>query len=115
MFAHKIFCSLDFSISNRKAAEVKKKSILRDLQTSLDEMYDSDDDRTRLQRFWSVSTQISAHVLVLAILVGLGYSIWTLLQMTATDSETGLCPFYVPVIALITMILLQTFFAWLAK
>lgn len=82
MYAHRVFCSWDYSISNKKAAEVKQSSIFNELKTTLDEIYQQEEHRTKLQQFWTVATQVSAHVLVFSILGALAYVIWSTLHVS---------------------------------
>lgn len=84
MYAHRVFCSWDYSISNRKAAEVKQCGIFNELKITLDEIYQQEEYRTKIQHFWSIATQISAHILVFCILGALSYVIWSLLHVSMT-------------------------------
>lgn len=85
MYAHRVFCSWDYGISNKKAAEVKQDSIFNELKTTLDEIYQQEEYRTRMQQFWTITTQVSAHVLVFCILAALSYVIWSLLHVRAAE------------------------------
>lgn len=81
LYAHSIFCSWDFGISSRKAAQLKHTSIYNELRELLHDMYDSFDDQTTLSRFWMIAVQITAHVLVFGMLGGLGVGLWIALQV----------------------------------
>lgn len=140
MYAHRVFCSWDYGISNKKAAEVKQDSIFNELKTTLDEIYQQEEYRTKLQQFWSITTQVSAHVLVFCILGALSYVIWSLLHVRLNNyvnhtvsafnqilsiiiqviavgqiEPSTFSALYVPIIVVLTMIGLQSIFAWLAK
>lgn len=86
MYAHRVFCSWDYGISNKKAAEVKQVGIFNELKATLDEMYQHEENRTKLQHFWSIATQVSAHFLVLCILGALAYVVWSMLHVSCNDN-----------------------------
>lgn len=81
MYAQKIFCSWDFGIANEKAATLKHNSIYIDLKEVLNDLQNSAGDKTMVQEFWTLCTQITAHVLVFSMLTGLGVGMWSLLQV----------------------------------
>lgn len=79
--AHKLFCSWDYGISNKKAAQMKQRSIFNGLQMILDELYDTEEEPSFWNNFWTSVTQMAAHMFVFGILAGLGYAIWKFLQV----------------------------------
>ena len=81
MYAHKIFCSWDFGISNEKSAELKHNSIYNDLKEVLNELDQPPATTSLIQRFWLFCTQLTAHVFVFSMLAGLGIGMWTLLKV----------------------------------
>lgn len=79
--AHKIFCCWDFGISNKKSATLKHQTIFNDLQETLNEFYHTPEKPSRVQRAYIVLGQITAHVLVLVMLAGLGVGMWAALNV----------------------------------
>lgn len=61
---------------------MKQCSIFKELKTTLDEIYQQEEHRTKLQKFWTIATQVSAHVLVFSILGALAYVIWSTLHVS---------------------------------
>lgn len=116
LYAHKIFCSWDFSISNSNAAQLKHNSIYNELQEIINDLHHASEKPTRLQAFWTFTTQCTAHVLVFCMLGGLGLGLWALLQIIGdlpVDSSS-FAALYVTFIVNITLLVLQTVFAWIA-
>lgn len=81
IFAHKIFCSWDFGISNKKAALLKHQAIFNDLQETLNEFYHMPEKPTKMQYFYIILGQITAHILVFVMLAGLGVGMWAALNV----------------------------------
>lgn len=81
LYALKIFCSWDFSITNHKAAQLKHMNIYNELQEVLNDIHHQPLAPTRVQAFWTICTQLTAHILVLCMLAGIGFGLWTLLQV----------------------------------
>lgn len=91
ILAHKIFCCWDFGISNKKSAALKHQSIFNDLQETLNEFYHIPEAPTRLQSMYIILGQITAHVLVLVMLAGLGVGMWAALNVRKSDETRDVC------------------------
>ncbi|XP_055389995.1 transmembrane channel-like protein 5 isoform X2 [Condylostylus longicornis] len=116
MYAHKIFCSWDFSISNLKAAKLKKSSIFTELKETLSELEQPKIEYSKMWRLWIFCSQLTAHLLVCGMIAGLGVAMWILLQNFAKDDEsTAWETLYLAIAVNITMLVLQSFFAWISK
>lgn len=81
IFAHKIFCSWDFGISNKKSANLKHQTIFNELQETLNEFYHTPEKPTKLQSIYITLGQITAHALVFVMLAGLGVGMWAALNV----------------------------------
>ncbi|XP_037025849.1 transmembrane channel-like protein 5 [Bradysia coprophila] len=116
IFAHKIFCCWDFGISNKKSAALKHQSIFNDLQETLNEFYHTPEKPTKLQSIYIILGQITAHVLVLVMLAGLGVGMWAALNAIGDSStSTDISTLYVSFGITFTILILQLFFTWIAK
>lgn len=121
LYALKIFCSWDFSITNRKAAQLKHMSIYNELQEVLNDIHYQAPEPSRLQAFWTFCIQLTAHILVVCMLGGIGLGLWTLLQiiddaMPAADvvnAHSSIAALYVAILVNGTMLVMQAVFAWI--
>lgn len=80
-YSHKIFCSWDFGISIKKAADLKQKSIYNEIKEMLSESERDKEKLTKWKYFYDKAVQASAHFLVFALLAGLAIGMWALLQV----------------------------------
>lgn len=85
IFAHKIFCSWDFGISNKKSADLKHQTIFNELQETLNEFYHTPEEPSKLQSMYIILGQITAHVLVFVMLAGLGVGMWAALNVSERE------------------------------
>ncbi|KAJ6638862.1 Transmembrane channel-like protein 5, partial [Pseudolycoriella hygida] len=116
VFAHKIFCSWDFGISNKKSADLKHQTIFNDLQETLNEFYHTPEQPTKLAAFYITLGQITAHVLVFVMLAGLGVGMWAALNSIGDNSSSSnVSALYVSLGITLTILVLQLFFTWIAK
>ncbi|CAH0564660.1 unnamed protein product, partial [Brassicogethes aeneus] len=76
VFAQKIFCSWDFSIANRDAANLKSTSIYNELRELLYDVQKIDVEESFMQKFRTFILQLTSNVLVLFTFAGIAYLIW---------------------------------------
>lgn len=137
IFAHKIFCSWDFGISNKKSADLKHQTIFNDFQETLNEFYHEPEEPTKLQSYYIILGQITAHALVFVMLAGLGVGMWAALNVRKknsipfqpfflltliyfqsignSSSSSDISALYVSFGITLTILILQLFFTWIAK
>lgn len=116
MFAHKIFCSWDYGISNRKAAQLKHSTIFNELIECLQDIYDTPKKLSNLRKFWIISTQLMAHLIVFCMLGGLAFGMWALLHIIGDNKmHNALAPLYVSLSVNLTIGVFQIFFAYISK
>lgn len=116
MYAHKIFCSWDFGISNLRAAQLKHTSIHNELKEVLHDITSCKESISRLRHFWIICAQITAHLLIFGMLAGLGVGIWILLQNFGEANESSpWTTLYLSILVNITIMFFQNVFAWIAR
>lgn len=116
MYAHKIFCSWDFGISNRKAACLKHESIFNDLKTVLNNIDRDKNKIPKLWKLWIFCARIAAHLLVIALIAALGTAVWILLKFYGeARAKSPWKSLYVATVVNISMLVLQAFFSWIGK
>lgn len=121
LYALKIFCSWDFSITNRKAAQLKHMNIYNELQEVLNDIHHEAPKPSRLQAFWTLCIQLTAHVLVVCMLAGIGLGLWTLLKIIdeampadEVSALSSVAALYVAVLVNGVMLVMQVVFSWIA-
>lgn len=116
MFTHKIFCSWDYGISNRKAAQLKHNTIYNELKECLQDIYDSPEKLSPLRRFWIISSQLTAHLIVFCMLAGLAFGMWTLLQIIGDNKTRGaFASLYVSLSVNLTIVIFQLVFGFISR
>lgn len=73
--AHKLFCSWDFGISNKRSANMKCDSIYFELRTILNELYDSEYQMSIWQKVGCYVISVAIWIFTIVVLIGTGYSI----------------------------------------
>ncbi|XP_055912980.1 transmembrane channel-like protein 5 [Eupeodes corollae] len=116
MYAHKIFCSWDFGISNSKAASIKHESIYNELKSVVSDIGRVKKNIPRLWKLWIFCARIAAHLLVVALIAGLGIAIWILLKFYGeAKTKSPWKSLYVATAVNVSMLVLQAFFSWIGK
>lgn len=116
MFAHKIFCSWDFGISNDKAAQLKHKAIFQELQQVINELDDNEEDPPFIQKLYSIGLKLVANCLVIVMIAGLGAGMWVLMRVFSQNEEANdITTLYLPIVVNVSMVLLQSFFSWITR
>lgn len=116
MFAHKIFCSWDFGISNDRAAQLKHKSIFLELKEVVSELDVDEEDPTLVQQLYSIGLKLVANCLVFVMIAGLAAGMWVLMRVFSEGEETGdATTLYLPIVVNVSIVLLQAFFSWITR
>uniref|UniRef100_A0A0P4W4G5 TMC domain-containing protein n=1 Tax=Scylla olivacea TaxID=85551 RepID=A0A0P4W4G5_SCYOL len=92
-FVRKVFSSWDFSITERKAADIKHKSIYSELKEILQEYLSEEQEEDWLQRAKGWLVKVVVWTLVLAFLALLGWATYAMLDLDIlhnTKSSAGL-------------------------
>nr|XP_022906204.1 transmembrane channel-like protein 7 [Onthophagus taurus]XP_022906205.1 transmembrane channel-like protein 7 [Onthophagus taurus] len=80
IFANKIFCGWDYSIQTRNAADLKMKSIYNELMESLNDVNNTKHKLSPCDKFRLYTMQGVAHLFSIAVSLGAGYLMYTLLK-----------------------------------
>lgn len=116
MFTHKIFCSWDYGVSNRKAAQLKHTTIYNELKECLQDIYDSPEKLSTARRFWIISSQLTAHLIVFCMLAGLAFGMWTLLQIIGDNkTHSAFASLYVSLSVNLMIVVFQFVFGFISK
>ncbi|KAK9730056.1 TMC domain [Popillia japonica] len=87
VFAYKIFCGWDYSIAKEQAANLKSNTIYTELKELLSDYFKSSIKRSFLQKFIVVTLQLVGHLFVFALVGGIGYLMWILLERHRADDD----------------------------
>lgn len=116
MFAHKIFCSWDFGISNERAAQLKHESIFLDLQDVVNELEVNEEKPSLVQQLYSIGLKVVANCLVFVMITGLAAGMWILMRVFNETEEAGdITTLYLPIVVNVSIVLLQAFFSWITR
>ncbi|XP_071052318.1 transmembrane channel-like protein 5 isoform X1 [Onthophagus taurus] len=85
IFANKIFCGWDYSIQTRNAADLKMKSIYNELMESLNDVNNTKRKLSPCDKFRLYTMQGVAHLFSIAVSLGAGYLMYTLLESDEHD------------------------------
>lgn len=119
LYCHKIFCAWDYGLSHEKAAETKHRNIYRELKDLLlSEHKKIEEERlSRLHKFFNVTIQILAHIVVLAIIAVIGLILWKMFSIYETDlSKQSQWKFlYIPFVINSAILFCSIVFTWISK
>lgn len=117
MKAHKLFCSWDFGISNRRSADMKRDSIYIELRGILNELYDSEYQPSIWQKVGGYVISVAIWIFTAVVLIGTGYAIvyGNILQdyEERLSEYFHLAPLCMPFLIVMLMLMIQTMFDWL--
>ncbi|XP_065161107.1 transmembrane channel-like protein 7 [Atheta coriaria] len=91
IFAHKVFCTWDFSIATENASRLKSSAIYHEFKELLEEELRSHEQLSCKSKFFTFMLRLAGHLLVLVVVGASGYGIWlcsscTGWQITATGA-----------------------------
>lgn len=116
LYANRLFSAWDFSITSHKAAALKHNHIFNELRELLADAQQPIVPSGRWQRSVRFIGELIIHVLVFALLAGVGYGMWLLLRIIDEEQRTNasrLSSMYVAVAACVVQASLQALFGWL--
>lgn len=91
IFAHKVFCTWDFSIATENASRLKSSAIYHEFKELLEEELRSHEQLSCKSKFFTFMLRLAGHLLVLVVVGASGYGIWALLELhwVADNSDWG--------------------------
>ncbi|VEN60992.1 unnamed protein product [Callosobruchus maculatus] len=102
VYAHKVFCGWDYSIATKDAARLKHRAIYNELKELLYDAVHKKEDRSCFQNFLIFGLQLSMHVMILFLLIGIGSLVWFLMEKATAEDWS-------PIITAIAVNVIMTF------
>nr|CAI5856321.1 unnamed protein product [Callosobruchus analis] len=102
VYAHKVFCGWDYNIATKDAARLKHRAIYNELKELLYDAVHKTEDRSCFHRFLTIGIQLSMHVLILFVLIGIGSLLWFLMEKATAEDWS-------PIITAVAVNLIMTF------
>jgi hypothetical protein len=119
LYCHKIFCAWDFGLQDQAAADLKHRTIYRELKDLVlsEHKKIEDEQLSQLTKVRNFIIQLTIHIIVLGIILFIGGMLWGLFEIYEINANKGSDwkYLYIPVVINSAILFCSIVFTWISK